>query len=222
MMLKGFLAATALVASFSAVPASAAPVLVRFAGVFDNDGTSANNNGSYTADVTLDVVNGMAQSGSGLFTFQNATRALSLVTVNTPGNHNTDPNYPVGLISNNGDNVFGADQIYPLTSIGGLLFAIDTTMPADGQNALINFYNDSGTLKVGAYGTLAGSVRLYTGGTLAVTALPSATGAVPEPATWGMMILGLGMVGAAMRRRVRASEVRFNTKIKQISGGATA
>ena len=27
------------------------------------------------------------------------------------------------------------------------------------------------------------------------------TGAVPEPATWGMMILGFGVVGAAMRRR---------------------
>jgi len=25
--------------------------------------------------------------------------------------------------------------------------------------------------------------------------------AVPEPATWGMMVAGLGMVGAAMRRR---------------------
>ncbi len=29
------------------------------------------------------------------------------------------------------------------------------------------------------------------------------TAAVPEPATWAMMILGFGMVGAAMRRRAR-------------------
>jgi hypothetical protein len=29
------------------------------------------------------------------------------------------------------------------------------------------------------------------------------TGAVPEPATWAMMMLGLGMVGGAMRRRRR-------------------
>jgi hypothetical protein len=27
------------------------------------------------------------------------------------------------------------------------------------------------------------------------------TGAVPEPATWAMMMLGLGMIGGAMRRR---------------------
>ena len=51
---------------------------------------------------------------------------------------------------------------------------------------------------------------------------PVVTGAVPEPATWAMMFLGLGAVGFAMRRRVRASEVKFNTKIKQIAEGATA
>lgn len=33
----------------------------------------------------------------------------------------------------------------------------------------------------------------------------SAAGAVPEPATWGLMIVGFGMVGAAARRRVSTS-----------------
>ena len=33
----------------------------------------------------------------------------------------------------------------------------------------------------------------------------SAAGAVPEPATWGLMIVGFGMVGAAARRRTRTS-----------------
>lgn len=33
----------------------------------------------------------------------------------------------------------------------------------------------------------------------------SAAGAVPEPATWGMMILGFGMAGASMRRRRRTT-----------------
>lgn len=33
----------------------------------------------------------------------------------------------------------------------------------------------------------------------------SVTAAVPEPATWAMMIVGFGMVGAAMRRRARTS-----------------
>ena len=36
----------------------------------------------------------------------------------------------------------------------------------------------------------------------------SLTAAVPEPTTWGMMIVGFGAVGAAMRRR-RSATVRF-------------
>jgi hypothetical protein len=35
------------------------------------------------------------------------------------------------------------------------------------------------------------------------------TNAVPEPGTWMMMILGIGVVGGAMRRRQKAA-VRFN------------
>jgi hypothetical protein len=37
---------------------------------------------------------------------------------------------------------------------------------------------------------------------------PAATGAVPEPATWAMMIVGFGMMGASMRRR-QPARVRF-------------
>lgn len=44
----------------------------------------------------------------------------------------------------------------------------------------------------------AGATRNYTGN------LVVAPGAVPEPATWGLMILGFGLVGSAMRNRRRA------------------
>lgn len=43
-----------------------------------------------------------------------------------------------------------------------------------------------------------------------ITFAPSAVGAVPEPATWGLMILGFGGVAGAMRyRRRTATTVRF-------------
>ena len=45
----------------------------------------------------------------------------------------------------------------------------------------------------------------------------AATGAVPEPAAWAMMILGMGAIGAVMRRKVRASEVTFDATIKRIA-----
>ena len=34
-------------------------------------------------------------------------------------------------------------------------------------------------------------------------------GAVPEPATWGMIILGMGLAGMALRRRRTAAQVQF-------------
>ncbi len=39
----------------------------------------------------------------------------------------------------------------------------------------------------------------------------SAVGAVPEPATWAMMLLGFGAVGFALRRRRQTTTVRFQT-----------
>ncbi|HWI86309.1 MAG TPA: PEPxxWA-CTERM sorting domain-containing protein [Sphingomonas sp.] len=38
--------------------------------------------------------------------------------------------------------------------------------------------------------------------------LGTADGAVPEPATWAMMIGGMGLVGSAMRRH-RAAKISF-------------
>jgi len=48
-------------------------------------------------------------------------------------------------------------------------------------------------------GTLAGDIGSY-GGTINVAAA-----AVPEPATWAMMILGMGMVGFGLRMRRRTA-----------------
>lgn len=40
---------------------------------------------------------------------------------------------------------------------------------------------------------------------------PSAAGAVPEPATWAMMMLGFGLMGGALRRRATVSKVTYAT-----------
>lgn len=51
--------------------------------------------------------------------------------------------------------------------------------------------------------------RSFPGGRLAeLDAISDVAAPVPEPATWSMMIVGLGLIGTTMRRRVRAS-VRF-------------
>jgi len=42
-----------------------------------------------------------------------------------------------------------------------------------------------------------------------VITFAGATGAVPEPATWAMMVLGFGAVGASLRRRAPQVRVRY-------------
>ncbi len=69
---------------------------------------------------------------------------------------------------------------------GPALFNGSTTSP------IFNF----GTFSLGQVSTGAGTG----GGRLTISALPMA--AVPEPATWAMMLLGFGMIGYRMRRRV--------------------
>jgi len=46
-------------------------------------------------------------------------------------------------------------------------------------------------------------------GNYSFTITPAATAAVPETATWAMMLLGFGMAGAGMRYRRRGAAVRF-------------
>lgn len=45
---------------------------------------------------------------------------------------------------------------------------------------------------------------------------------LPEPATWVMLLLGFGAMGAALRWKLRRSEARFNAKIRRIEAGESA
>lgn len=42
---------------------------------------------------------------------------------------------------------------------------------------------------------------------------------LPEPATWVMLLLGFGAIGAFVRRKFRKSEERFNQRIRSIEAG---
>jgi hypothetical protein len=67
-----------------------------------------------------------------------------------------------------------------------------------------------------AFARYGSSVAAF-GTAATLTVAPPASGAVPEPASWAMMILGMGAVGYAMRRRIKTSEVNFTNKVRAIA-----
>lgn len=50
-------------------------------------------------------------------------------------------------------------------------------------------------------------------------AVAKAPAMLPEPATWAMLLLGFGAIGALVRRRFRRSEERFTRRIREIATG---
>lgn len=94
-------------------------------------------------------------------------------------------------------------------------FFFNTTFNFEGANYL--FQLNGGTLTVvseaNPYGSpvMSGYVNIGNGNLTNVTpySVPGpVNGAVPEPATWAMMLMGFGLVGGAMRTR-RRTTVKF-------------
>lgn len=87
-------------------------------------------------------------------------------------------------------------------------FVFNTTFNFEGSNYLFNM--NGGTITVHSEADPFGQPYLngYTNIgnqslTGATTYTPASPGAVPEPATWAMMLLGLGFIGGAMRAAKR-------------------
>jgi len=73
-----------------------------------------------------------------------------------------------------------------------------------GVDGLSPVLLDVGSHSINLMGTLTGQFAGSYAGTINIQAIvPDQHGAVPEPTTWAMMLLGFGGVGLAMRRRRR-------------------
>lgn len=75
------------------------------------------------------------------------------------------------------------------------------SIKTNGQN-FMGIYSDSGERFYGV--TISGNPTNTGWGQLKQLRLGDVQGAVPEPATWAMMIVGFGAIGASMRRRRKA------------------
>ena len=81
------------------------------------------------------------------------------------------------------------------------------TIPASGGGDLAGSFPPSGAGPV-FLGSFPGGGGGGGGGSIVTPETPPVTSAVPEPSTWAMMILGLGAIGASLRRSRRQRLLR--------------
>jgi len=190
MDIKMLFVGAALAAATASAPLAANATTVNY------DFTGNSPLGAYTAQFSLDVLGGQAISGTGDISGVGipGTQDLTLITLATPGVE-VDGGGLLGYRSNDGTDIFDEDTAVPIDS-NGLVFAIGPNAPQAGKDALYAVWDNGGgnfqSFFTGKVSADSDHFYGYGGAT---------AGAVPEPAVWGMMLVGFGGLGAAMRQR---------------------
>lgn len=165
-----------------ATPASAALVLVSSGANYTSSPTSFTfGDSSFTFSATGDIFNPTAVSTGGT------------------GQVNTVFGNPTSNFINRGTVTFNASQQYAA-------FATPTAIPFSNGDNFIGLRATSGANVFFGYAfttntVLNGAVFNNVPGQ-SITASATLPSAVPEPATWAMMLFGFGAAGIALRRRV--------------------
>ena len=174
-----FLFALTLAAAASLAPAAhAAVTIVDYS--FDTAGGTSVGGGSFSYDSSLTGALTFADLASFTLTLGSNTYDLSFVN-----SGNFSPYYLFGFNADSGT--------FVSQSVGGF-----PTILAGIKNSFTEGFfvrNDANYTLVRDYASNAGEIYFDH------VSISMSTGAVPEPATWAMLITGFGLVGAALRRR---------------------
>ena len=207
-MNKLLLGAAAMMAAIAGTPALAGTV------IYDTPGTTnVNQNWSGLLGLDFQVNNAIHISDLGAFdgagdgintdifvAIFDSAGDLVVNPVNFNGSASSGSDY---IFKSIGDVVLGPGT-YQLTAWG---YGTEGNYNAEGPGGAITFDNLGGALtalgsRYGAPGTSGALATIVDNGTTRYGA-GSFIAAVPEPATWAMMIFGFGMIGFAARRKHR-------------------
>ena len=185
-MNKFVMAAVAATVAFAAAPSAQAAQYLNItgpSGTFgDNSVTCANN--------------GVSCSFNRTFTFTTPTgynlSSSDISSVLTGNNQATNLDFTSVTLNGVNFNILS-------TGIQEFRNLLNQTLIAGGTNTLLV----SGT--VGAEGSSSPANASFSGN----LSFANQVAAVPEPATWGLMVVGFGMIGAAARGRKTKTTVRF-------------
>lgn len=116
---------------------------------------------------------------------------------------------PAGLVSSTISSIFTTEQMNNVSFSAVTLNGVAYNILSQGQVEFRTLIADpiaNGVQTLIVTGNSGGNASYS--GTLSFAA--AATGAVPEPAAWAMMILGMGAIGFAMRRQKVATRVSYS------------
>ena len=206
MKLRNILATTALVV-LAALPANAAVITSLYATGVDNAGVATTGNG---VDLHWSLADGTAYTGgtNGVFPIGPwlADTAASRWITSTP-NAADDVGSPFvysTTFSLTGFKAATASLSGRFAGDNGVtaifLNGTQISSGADGFSAFTAF-NSAGATFLAGTNTLTFNLR-NDGGPAGLRVEVGGTAAVPEPATWGLLVVGFGFVGFAARRRV--------------------
>lgn len=179
-----------------------------------------------SAATTVDWMFTGTNTGSGQITYDEATDLVTALSGTYAGGSlslvsflNRDPNNPGAEINDNGGGLYTYRGV---PNTGGVNYTFDdkftqtyntsgylasTGIGSDERVYVLNVDKNDGVDQFNFFSINPDGSYRQDFGTFATT--PAATGAVPEPASWAMMIFGMGAVGFAMRRRKVTTRVQF-------------
>jgi hypothetical protein len=182
---------------------------------FEGIGSFTDYHGPYTeGGITVQYSTGAdiwtaSQAGEGTYSWYTNGGASGYTSVKLANNGTISA---IQFLAGSGFFGGGANLAYELLN-GGVSVASGVAGPVPGYNAGFATYGFSGIafnevrLK-SASGATSFNPTEYEAGAFDSFAIGAVGGAVPEPASWALMIGGFGFIGAAMRRR-RAVTVRY-------------
>lgn len=198
-MLKGLLAAAVSVAGLTAASNADAAVTINIM----QAGADVTLSASGTFNTALATVLGAGSN------FSNAVRA-------NPGFIGFGTQSSTFAYAASGPTAFGTSSTIfaPATNIGigigvnafSSAFFIAQSYVSNAQIATLGVVNNT---TLAAMGFTTGVYNFTVGGNALTVNVGQLTPAVPEPASWAMMILGMGVAGAALRRRKVSVRVSY-------------
>ena len=185
-MKKLILAAVASTVAFAAAPSAQAAQYLAITGP----------SGAFGDDSVTCANNGVSCSFSRTFTFT------------TPAGYNLASSDISSVLTGNNQ---ATNIDFSSVTLNGVEFNILSTGTQEFRNLLNQTLIASGlnTLLVSGTVGAAGSATPANASFSGDLSFATQVAAVPEPATWGLMVVGFGMIGAAARSRKTKTTVRF-------------